>query len=590
MDEIKIKNAITNYLHGDSYSSIEHQGIEGMNVVSYFIRLTTTFFMTYICLVLSLLLVRDILKWSNLSFFVTFALITILFVSIPQIIRRYIKNNHKNDETLIEYFVNGIQHKVCEKKFSKYWVYLSIRFFSSKTLWLWILIVGLFRALIEINFSIIDREPNKIDTDKAIIFGISFIQSLIFVILTYIASNILSEILSVRADYGKHKDALEKLDKNMPIIEKSMDVIREAESTVVTLHGQLKHISNTERLEEKIESCDAYKTKKNKFKELLLGKYGVTIGNYYSLIYDKLTEHQYIDSWLVSSFMTISDKKIENILSTDTIATDFSIFASMIHAGLKNSEDFIAHSNIEIYTTFVLSPFDFIDYSRTLDANLTTDFKKQKMSEWKDYLEANKNYGNRSNIKIKRCFFIHELSDYDTSPEMKKIKKDSSYFNNIDNIKYKTYDSTLEFNAEHEPLRDDTGGTSVKDLVSIYCNNNAHTMILKDAINNDSELKKFILYLSDNTSNEKVKPADLYCIGIRKYNQLEWKLCLRTVYDSDMNMAKITILHEKSNNNEWTWGNVKEQLTKIFLESGHGVEIMKFDDSINYINNGTNNT
>ena len=557
MNTDKLNKAIENCLSGDDYSHIEFEhGKEGRKVVHLFIKMTVYYFLAYFIIAVIWLLLSNCFQ---LPYILIFSILTGLFILIPPILKMFSAKNSKVIEMFFSHVNTG---KLSLREF------LYVRLISFKTLWLWVLMIGFWRSLYKADFKIFDA-------DHLSTFAISFSESLILVILSYIASNILSEILSVREDYTKHQKFFDSITQQLPSLTDTVNAINDARTPIVNAINYTVWNNDIESLKTHIDTNDVYRNK-TPFKESL-NSYISTIQRYYKVLEEKFTTHEYIDSWLVYALKAISENEINSFKKTDTTITDFSIFGKLISDCLKETKKFAEPNKIEIYTTIVLTPLEFVDYSKTFDnSDISDNEKKQKMGEWKQFLETNRKYVSDDTVTIKRHFIIiPDDGKVQNSPELAKLNKD-----NIVQGLNKTYqidgNKELIFDENNNPIENESG-MSVKDLVSSVYHKDKNVFMMtidQNLFLQEEELKKMLFHKSNNG----LKPADLFCIAIKNSNgSIDWKLCLNAICERDFNMARITILHESTSSTEWE--KYKANLSKIFINDNRdkGIIITEFN-------------
>lgn len=466
-------------------------------------------------------------------FWIIFFIVSVFFVP------RYNKSNEITDDELISFTqsLNGL------KSFFFY-----LRPFRFQYVWFWILIIGVVSA-------VADYIPKASQDGKFTEMLISIGKSLLIMILAYIASNIIRELLSLRDDYSKSakdftniKSELTKASSQVEELRRTLD-LKEIDDEYKKFIGHLN---------EEVDSYNVLEKTKNEFKQ--------SLKSLFESFDNKITKNSLSDFWLVSGLANYIKINSELFKNENLIVTKFEIFAellknclqSLIQAKQKNS-----NLKFEIYSTIVLPPDRFFNYSPN----------KIEQERWQEYLTINKT-ATLNGINQHRHFvsfadsintlsygntnFVRDSNDADVKPLIsdKFKKKLNEYLEN-------TSDGSLKTNDDLQYIVCETNTGQCQKISSAiqayHCPECAKVIEINLTAEN---IDSFFQVLIDKKT---LKPIDYY--GIKQDN--EWIFCFKAVYDNSYNTAALWLLNSKNER----WKEITNELSTIF--SKENIDAMK---------------
>ena len=563
IDITKIKEAFASFYDLAELSLIEHTyEKEGKVVVSKIVKNTVVYFLTYFILTLITIFLVNCFERGNTSLWVL-GIFIVFYILIPRFVTYFRFSAFKsliNNNDVIFTSTGRIDKTSKFKPRISINLFFSIKQFSFKTLWIWVMVIGFIKALTDVSFF-----ENAHNYETIIKFSEQFIVSLLLVIITYIATNILGELISVRDDYSKQKDLLDQLTGSMPNLDNTVNKAIGSISDFSTILDTQQGFSN---LTQKIRNEREYG--KDSFELIeILEQYSSTIKEQFNLTQKKLIKDSYIDSWLISCFNAAANQRIENLNTTDVLVTDFSIFSKILQIGLDESQKFIKDElKVEIYTILVIKPDEFVNYALTLEDTLLSDEEKQlKIKEWDKFLEKNKTIASQEqSITINRHFLSHNFNlTYNPFKNNKEI-------------------GPLKLDNVLQSLDGSYNEKTIKHWVDNVYHKTNKAKILHIPKWQEDENSTALSWLFPKVSG-KAKPIDLFCIRTRKSDEdWEWRLCLKTLYDRDLSMAKITMLHDSvADKTKNIWEETKKNLNEVFLLDVFEADGIKFKNGIEIV-------
>ena len=226
------------YSSKSSLASIESKFESEGKSVSRYISQHTVFYLTWIYIfpgILSLLLPLD----KSLSIYIVFIFITIpAWWFLPSMIAPSLDDNN------FTYWIKENLSRDKRTKRFKIWKYcVTVSPFSIRTIWMWVIIFGIYAAYREAGLYISPFPDSTgklpdIDTTRINTFALSFLRTMIVAIVSYIATNIISDLIDLKEEYIKGKKKINELTTEISAsannlkkdISSSNDLIKEVTS------------------------------------------------------------------------------------------------------------------------------------------------------------------------------------------------------------------------------------------------------------------------------------------------------------------------------------------------------------------------
>lgn len=470
---------------------------------------------------------------------------------------------------------NTERNKISEYKplWFVWWRLVTISPFSIKTLWIWVVIIGIYSAFLRQDISVIaaavsagvpppDNLLASIKTDE---FFLDFLRTMMLSIVAYIATNVITDLLELKEEYVRGKNSIREEN------EKVLNVVRYVEIAVSSTKSKMDDVVHNiknqgffkpiqaayENFEK--EMARKYPSRNEKI-DKSFSKYSDQVSGQINLLAQNLTGNSTIDLWILYGLNSAEEIRINQIRKNNSITTSFEIFGNIVAACIEGvgKEEL---KNTEIYTVFALPPNRFLDYNNG-----------DKLSEyWIKYLKRIREAA-RDNIKIYRHFLsfkenkeaiknLYSTEALDLSYD--KVKERLGDFYLVDQVGCVVYD---EQNKRYEKVESEDSRPK-KTLQDILVNE-YHCKDGCKIIKVDLEKKcKDVLF-----GVEYKKPIDYFAI---KSDTNEWLFCFKAFYDKDLKLAIVEFWHDKVDEEKQDkWIVVKKHLTQLFEADGDlGIDI-----------------
>lgn len=495
--------------------------------------------------------------------------------------------------------------------------------FSLRTIWFWSFILSVSLVLVQDKYQI--KVNTTCETHFAAGFGmdhfnefiIDFLKALVIAIISYIATNIINELLNLRENYATNnnqlksfKDNLEAFHETFMTVEKK---ITESEKNIENLNKSITDTIGSVYLRESFREVsqsleklqNSLHTDTNKeYIKSYFNDFVMTLKNQLNIYSTKTTNDGDVNFWLLNSVNEYYKIASEDFNKNNILTTKFQLFSKILYSSLepilKNNELLSSfNSNFQIYTLLVLPP------SRLLN------FHKGKYidGEWREFLLGNRRFANHK-IEIRRHFLCLNF-DINNLQEVEKYFGDDSYELNIDQVKEQLNRfyylknnqrgsngelisdfelETKDYIDENNDFKYDQDGnkiicyphtddkTNKKNLVNlseiinaIHYNNSARIIELELLdVKDVNSLKNMEGILWDSNSDRAI---DYFAIFNKISN--EWVFCFKTIYDPSVNFARVSInynpnllLNKASDGlNSKNWNSICSSLNKLFIPS-----------------------
>lgn len=484
----------------------------------------------------------------------------------------------KSDKEITEWIEDNIKKEKRDVCF-KFWVYLvTIAPFSIKTIWMWVVIFGLYSGyydqaldlspitsgkITKISINEIEKAwPNiYLDINK---FTLNFLRTITLAIVSYIATNIISDLDDLK---DKYIDGTKAADKMASDLNDSLNTSNNYMNNLLTdikslvfftpIQKQYVGFKNILRIK--------YPNNSNSLNNSL-DQYSELVASQIELIAKNLTGNSVIDLWTLAGLKSAEELRVKQISTQKTILTSFDLFANMI-ADCLDSIPLDEENKPEIYTVFALPPDRFLNYN---------EGGQEISKEWLAYLQKNID-AVRKNIKIHRHFLsfdntINEITKHDGTAGLDLIytgveeKLNEKYYIKDDGMpyfdehknRYLKKDDEIEIKLEWQSLR--------AILVNKYhCN--GCCKIIKAKLNS-SESEDVIF------STQYKKPIDYF--ALKSKNDGEWLFCFKAYYDKKLEVARVKFLHKyvEDTEDKKDWDKIKTALSKLFEpQNSSGIKI-----------------
>jgi len=555
------------YSSKSSLASIESKFESEGKSVSRYISQHTVFYLTWIYIfpgLLSLLLPLE----TSITIYIFFIFLTIpAWWFLPSLIAPSLDDSN---------FTNWIKENLAKEKRTKrfkIWKYcVTVSPFSIRTIWMWVIIFGVYAAYREAGFYIIFQDANgklpNVDTTRINTFALSFLRTMIVAIVSYIATNIISDLIDLKEEYIKGKKKINELTTEISAsannlkqdISSSNDLIKEVTS-------ELKNQKFFAPLQTEYDNFQQVKASKYNSPSDRLNKsfeqYSELLSKQIGILGSRLTGNPVIDLWILTGLKSAAELRVTQIEEQNSITTLFEVFGNIIAACLENFDDSDDKNLTEIYTVFALPPNRYLNYngSEPLSKN------------WKHYLEKNIEAASKG-VQIHRHFLSftnarneiiglagEEGADLGDLEAQQKWKE--KYWTKSDGYPYFN-ESLQRFQKADESVDDKTliAKPLHEILAATYHCESCCKLIKVDLTKN----WKDILY-----SEKYTKPIDYFALKSTSTN--DWIFCFKTYYDKGFNAAIVEFWHDLHPQHD-DWLNIKTELNRLFTnDKAKGIEI-----------------
>lgn len=556
------------YSSNGSLASIESKFEDG-KVVSRIISRRTVFYLTWVYIIPGIITLFFPLNYSFVIYIFYLFLTIPIWILLPGRIVPSL-----DDQEIINWIKKNLLKEKRNKRF-KVWKYLvTISPFSLRTIWMWVIIFGMYTAYREAglyinpipdytgNFSILDY--SKINT-----FALSFLKTMIVAIISYIATNIISDLIDLKEEYVKGKKKINELVNEIGAsanvlkkdISESNEIIKNSTSELKIQ----KFFAPLQREYDNFQQVNGFKYKipnNNLIKSF--EKYSEFLANQIGIVSKRLTGNPVIDLWLLTGLKSAAELRVSQIEDQNSIITLFEVFGNIIADCLDNFDSNNEDNSTDIYTVFSLPPDRFLNYNGYDPLS----------NYWERYLETNKKAASRK-IKVHRHYLSFtncrdttirfagaegmDLMDAETLAKWKK-----EYWINPDGTPYFSIDKARYQKSDEIP---DNPSLTLKPLYQIvestYHCPNCCKLLKVDLEKNWED----IFY-----SKIHKKPIDYF--ALKSSSRGEWIFCFKTYYDKGLNAAIVELWHENDGKLA-EWENIKKELDRLFTHNpSKGIEIV----------------
>jgi hypothetical protein len=438
---------------------------------------------------------------------------------------------------------------------------------------MWVIIFGIYAAYREAGLQVILHLDStgkfpKMDTVKLNIFALSFLRTMIVAIVSYIATNIISDLIDLKEEYIKGKKKINELTSDISKsannlkgdISSSNDLIKEITS-------ELKNQKFFAPLQIEYENFQQIKGTKYNLPSDRLNKsfeqYSELLSKQIGILGSRLTGNHVIDLWILTGLKSAAELRVTQLQNENSMTTLFEVFGNIIADCLENFDVSDDKNQTEIYTVFSLPPDRYLNYNGN----------EPLSKNWKEYLAKNIEAAKKG-VAIHRHFlsFMNskeeitakageegfDLNHLQVIPKWKKnywVNPDGTPFFNETLKRYQTEDEAVEAsNLIKKPL--------AEILSSTYHCPNCCKLIEVDITKN----WKDIFY-----SEKYQKPIDYFALKSKQTG--EWIFCFKTYYDKGFNAAIVEFWHDL-HTESGRWQGIKKNLNRLFTEDKeNGIKI-----------------
>lgn len=474
-------------------------------------------------------------------------------------------SNRKSDkEESIRYFAIYLSSQ--EKRFFVIDKVITTVPFSLRNIWLWSLIIGVCTLYVKKEYQMLlgGSIDNKLFQD----FTSDFFRVLLIAVVSYIATNVISELLQLREQYVQGRDEMKSLNE---IIKNSKRDFSQVATNAEYLVGTSSIRSALKKLRDKVsENINEKHPLDSVFKS-----FTETISEQFLVITNQVKENDLINLWIISSLNQYFKVSSEELNQNSSIITKFQFFGKILKETFQpilQNESFLKKfkEDYEVYTVIVLPPKRFLNY----DENGT-----KRNEDWNQFIVSCILSKNKE-LKINRHFLAIDpnVSDDDflkkeLGEECIDLKKeffqeqlkDEYYYStnashNDDEIIFGTKESFPKFNSTDAKL----GYTNkaLSDVLdNLHFNNSCKVIELKIPTGASSDTTKLNIFADILWDSKTDKTLDYF--AIRETKSKEWLFCFKTVMDKSFDFAHIEIHHKKEDIDKWS--NICKNLDKVFL-------------------------
>lgn len=554
------------YFSKGSLASIDNQfGSEGLKVTRY-ISLNTVIYLNLVYVIpgfIFLLVSSTLISQSNVPVFIYIGLV---FFSFPLwwflpiwLIPKKEKNNVQD----------WIEKNLGGKRTGRFKIWkrlVTISPFSIKTIWMWVIIFGLFAAYAEVDFNqaITYAVLNK--------FEISFLRTMIVAVVSFIATNIITDLIALKDEYIKGKEKVSQLTKDISVSADNLKNDINASNTLIKdITSQIKNQKFFAPLQKEYDSFQRVKSEKYNPSSERLNKsfeqYSELLSKQIGILGSRLTGNPVIDLWILTGLKSAAELRVTQLQNENSMTTLFEVFGNIIADCLENFDASDDKNQTEVYTVFALPPDRYLNY------NGNDPLSKN----WKEYLDKNIEAA-KQGVAIHRHFLSFKNSSQqiealageegkELGHEEVRQKWNEKYWVNNDGTPF--YNETI---SRYQKSNETTGRTDLiskplfEILSSTYHCPNCCKLIEVDLTKN----WKDILY-----SEKYKKPVDYFALKTKDKGDKkgEWIFCFKTYYDKGFNAAIVEFWHDFHAEDE-KWQGIKNELDRLFIaDKTNGITI-----------------
>lgn len=525
--------------------------------------------------------------WPYILFFV----IRWAYLKIKRCEFNSVNKNVGNNQVLTkEYAKTLIQNSDWRNSLTKY--FYKIIPFTFRTIWIWTLIFGIATVFTADDLNIDLHTKINSSTFNSLTSGL--LKAIIITIISYIATNVIHELLQLREQYveglGEMKDLKEKIinsNENMISIVKQTNILKDQILSIVN-YGNF-----TKSIKELIEQVDKKKlTSLGTVYSEELAKLSTVIT---SKMNDGNNEKKEIFLSLLSSYNCLLGNQVNRIHLDKPILTQWENLGTISKNLVDNIIKYTGKQDDKLvfYALQLKSPSEFVD----------DYFEPTKNNEWCEFINFN-----IINNKVKRYFaviddsertrvvgiLIKALQEYNINPEANlNILKKIPYVGELNSISESCVKKSLNEN-KHYRIDQVQIEKSIKNKLDSFkkplifdqsSQPDFKEITLQELLNNvihkenfckirkfdKNELENLLIDNDEPTSHEKSTYKLIDYIAIREQNSKdnvegEWLFCVKSIYDKDMDTAKVEYLFKKDNvEQNKTWEITKKKLNNIFF-------------------------
>lgn len=572
--EVAAKIFFDLYSHRSSVALIESKFDIAGQIFSRHVSRRTIFHLTWIYVLIGF--GSLFLSLKDQCIYIIFFLIifpVLIWGFLPRILLYYIAKQYKkktevlDEKALIIWIKNHLEGGDEAKNpiiWGIWWRLVTISPFSIKTLWMWVIIFGIFSGYFEepINPSN-GKLVRLVDNIVLTKFAVGFLRTIILSIVSYIATNIIADLIDLKDEYIKGKNKIqEKTEAISYIAGQLQEKISSSKEQMDEIIGEIKTKRFFEPLQVGYEDFLKENFKRYNSQDNVIVKsfeqYSVLLSSQIRLLATNLTGDPVIDLWTLTGLKSAEKLRIKQIKDTNSITTLFEVFGNIIADCLSN----IDNDKMEIYTVFALSPDRFLNYNGN----------DQLSDYWEEYLKKNIEAVN-NRLQIHR----HFLSFNNSLEEIKEIDGEEGMDLRFDTVNRRLQEPYLVNNAGETSLQKyrKWDGLSIIDkgmelktleniLASKYHCEQCCKLIKVDL---SKGLTKNIIY-----SEKYKKPIDYFALKSKHNNQ--WVFCFKAYYDNGLKVAIVEFWHDNVKN-KTEWEEIKMHLNALFLSEINGdIEII----------------
>ncbi len=561
-EELALRSSILSdlYLFRGSLAGVENDyGKDGKYATRYITYQTTLTLVTTFCIggLITLFFSNSTGLYIAICFF-----LIVIWGFAP----RWLRNKKNSDEALLkEWIETNLREKKGGKARFKIWrFFVCISPFSLRTIWIWSLIFGLYISLKSAQIGLCFG--CGFNFEKFNEFSIDFLKTLIVVILSYIATNIISELLNLREEYVKSSDSVKQVTLDISDATKELrEDLTNSDALIKDVIANIKNQKFFAPLQAEYDAFQQLKAQKYNSPSDRLNKsfekYSELLSKQIGILSTRLTGNSIIDLWILTGLKSAAELRVTQIEEQNSITTLFEVFGGIIAACLENFEESEDKNQTEIYTVFALPPNRYLNYNGN-----------EPLSKyWKQYLEKNVEAA-KEGVQIHRHFLSftnaaddikalagEEGADLGDLEVRKKWKE--KYWTKADGNPYFN-ESLQRFQREDEIVEDKTliAKPLNEILASTYHCPNCCKLIKVDL----TKTWKDTLY-----SEKYKKPVDYFALKSKN----EWIFCFKTYYDKGFNAAIVEFWHDLHPLHD-EWLNIKANLNRLFTnDKANGIEI-----------------
>ncbi|ACF44232.1 hypothetical protein [Pelodictyon phaeoclathratiforme] len=502
-------------------------------------------------------------------------LIPILICWFFLFLTRKLKNKSVDEYSKYLLSIENSKFKNALKSLIKY-LYTIIPL-TFRTIWIWTLIFGIATVFTTENIKI--DFNSQVDINAFNILSSGLLKAIIISIIAYIATNVIHELLQLREQYVEGKDEMKSLKESIEIANTEMHHLLEQSKVALkyvdTSNSITKFLNDTKNKGTGI-SSEAFK--------FVAGIASLTEGMTSKIAHD---EEKVLIS-LINSYNSMLGNQSRRVSDGDSILTTWNnlgtISKNLVETTLSNPKIFNGYE-ISFYALQLKSPYQFIQkyfepnnkewmefinfniannhvnrYFAVIDETVMKDLNK----EFYDNLKC----GNGNFTIFKNTPYLREVESINATNVSKNL--DDIFFYDEQQIKSlqsnpKKYGDKLLFQNSAANRKE----IKLKDLLNDVIHKTGSCMIRNF---NKIELNKLLTDTNDNTTTRE-KPTNklIDYLAIRIENTTtkdeEWLFCVKSIYDEDIDTAKVEFLFKKDGDKTQNknWEKTKEQLNEIFF-------------------------